>query len=230
MINAGTWTVLALIAWATLAGMDLVSVPQMMLSRPLVAAGIAGLLLGDPGAGLRVGVVLELFALDVLPVGAVRYPDYGAASVGAAAVSAGAPWEVSLGVSVAVGLLLSVVGGWSLLVLRRINARAVQRRAAALRAGDGGAVRQIHLAAIGRDAVRSLSLAGLALTAAWFAVHYVRIDRVTGSALTMAAAGAGVASALGGALRGAGAGARTRWLSAGCVIGTGVATLAWNLR
>ena len=52
---------------------------------------------GDVEAGLRVGVLLELFALDVLPVGAVRYPDYGPATVAAVALAAGAPWQFALG-------------------------------------------------------------------------------------------------------------------------------------
>jgi len=46
-------------------GLDLVSVPQAMLSRPLVAGTVAGWLAGDLEAGLAVGVLLELFALDV---------------------------------------------------------------------------------------------------------------------------------------------------------------------
>jgi PTS system mannose-specific IIC component len=130
--GAESITILLLLAWGTVAGVDLVSLPQAMLSRPLVAAAVAGALLGDVGAGLRVGAVLELFALDVLPVGAVRYPDYGAAAVGATAVAAGSPWELGLGVAVGIGLLVSAVGGWSLLALRRLTAEAVGRRAAAL--------------------------------------------------------------------------------------------------
>ncbi|MGE5091451.1 MAG: PTS sugar transporter subunit IIC, partial [Bacillota bacterium] len=77
MSGAGLGTIALLLLWGIITGVDLVSVPQAMLSRPLVAATVAGAILGDVEAGLRVGVVLELFALDVLPVGAVRYPDYG---------------------------------------------------------------------------------------------------------------------------------------------------------
>ena len=110
MSGVALGTVLLLLVWGTLAGLDLVSVPQAMLSRPLVAATVAGAILGDVDAGLRVGAVLELFALDVLPVGAVRYPDYGPASVGAAAISAGAPWELSLGVAVGIGIVLGGEG------------------------------------------------------------------------------------------------------------------------
>src|SRR5436190_22026251 len=84
--------VLPLLLWGTLVGLDLVSVPQAMISRPLVAGTVAGWLAGDVQAGLRIGVLFELFALDVLPVGAVRYPDYGPATIAAVALGIGAPW------------------------------------------------------------------------------------------------------------------------------------------
>ena len=74
---------LSLVAWGTIVGVDLVSAPQGLLSRPLVAAAVTGWLLGDVAAGLQVGLVLECFALDVLPVGAAKYPDYGPGAVGA---------------------------------------------------------------------------------------------------------------------------------------------------
>jgi mannose/fructose/N-acetylgalactosamine-specific phosphotransferase system component IIC len=222
--------VLVLLIWGTLAGLDLVSVPQAMLSRPLVAATVAGAILGDVDAGLRVGAVLELFALDVLPVGAVRYPDYGPASVGAAGIAAGAPWELSLGVAVGIGILLATVGGWSLLALRRLNAAAVQRHTAALRSGDSRVIRRLHYAALARDAARSAVLTALALGAAGMAVRWLRPDRETAVALTIAAVGAGAASALGGALRGAGAGSRRRWLAVGGAVGTVVGVTVWGLR
>ncbi|MBA3761296.1 MAG: PTS sugar transporter subunit IIC, partial [Gemmatimonadales bacterium] len=81
MSELSSQVVLSLLVWGTLVGLDLVSVPQAMISRPLVAGTVAGWLVGDVEAGLRIGVVFELFALDVLPVGAVRYPDYGPATV-----------------------------------------------------------------------------------------------------------------------------------------------------
>jgi mannose/fructose/N-acetylgalactosamine-specific phosphotransferase system component IIC len=93
-----------LVLWGIIVGLDLVSVPQAMLARPVVAGAVAGWLAGDVEAGLRVGVLFELFALDVLPVGAVRYPDYGPATVAATALAADSPWQFALGVSAALGL------------------------------------------------------------------------------------------------------------------------------
>lgn len=42
-----------------------------MVSRPLVLGPILGALLGDPWLGAAMGVLVELFSLDVLPVGNV---------------------------------------------------------------------------------------------------------------------------------------------------------------
>src|SRR3954467_845844 len=133
MTDFSPQVVVPLLIWGTLVGLDLVSVPQAMISRPLVAGTVAGWILGDFEAGLRMGVLFELFALDVLPVGAVRYPDYGPATIAAVAVAAGAPnWGLVLGMSAALGLVLAVLGGWSLQIVRRWNARAIQRSSAAL--------------------------------------------------------------------------------------------------
>jgi mannose/fructose/N-acetylgalactosamine-specific phosphotransferase system component IIC len=92
VIEFSPHVIIPLLIWGSLVGLDLVSVPQAMISRPLVAGTVAGWLAGDLEAGLRMGVLFELFALDVLPVGAVRYPDYGPATVVAAALAAGTPW------------------------------------------------------------------------------------------------------------------------------------------
>src|SRR5918997_423225 len=62
-------------------GLDVVSFPQAMISRPIVAATVAGAFVGEPSSGLLIGVVLELIALDTLPLGASRYPEWGSASV-----------------------------------------------------------------------------------------------------------------------------------------------------
>jgi mannose/fructose/N-acetylgalactosamine-specific phosphotransferase system component IIC len=191
---------LLLVGWGTLVALDLVSVPQAMIARPIVAGAVAGWMTGDLDAGLRVGLLFELFALDVLPVGAVRYPDYGPATVVGTALAAGAPWQFALGLSAALGLVLAVLGGLSLQLVRRLNARAIQRRAAALSAGESSAIRRLQYGGLLRDALRGGLLTALGLLAAWL------ID--------------------GGALRSAGRGARLRWLAAGAVVGLVLAVLA----
>ncbi|MBA3498590.1 MAG: PTS sugar transporter subunit IIC, partial [Gemmatimonadales bacterium] len=195
MIELAGHTIVLLLLWGTVVGLDLVSVPQAMLSRPLVVGTVAGWLAGDVQAGLRVGTVLELFALDVLPIGAVRYPDYGPATVVAAAVAAGAPWELGLGLSVGVGLVLAVLGGWSLQLVRRWNARAIQRRAAALAAGESGAIRRLQYGGLLRDAARGAVLTASGMMAGWVIARWVPLDRSTAVGLTLVAIGAGLSAA-----------------------------------
>jgi PTS system mannose-specific IIC component len=225
MTALGPLTIALLIIWGTLVALDLVSVPQAMLSRPLVAGAVAGWIVGDLEAGLRVGVVLELFALDVLPIGAVRYPDYGPATVVGVALAAGAPWELGLGLSVGGALILASLGGWTLMVVRRWNARAIQRQAAALAAGESGAIRRLQYAGLARDGARGAVLTALGLLAAWVLARWLTLDRGTAIGLTLVAVGTGLAAAANGAVRSAGRGARLKWLVAGALAGTLVAVL-----
>src|SRR5256712_10111099 len=77
---------LVVLAWGTLVGLDLISVPQMMIARPIVAGPVAGAILGDVATGLALGVVFELFLYDILLLRVARYPEYSPSTV--AAVSA----------------------------------------------------------------------------------------------------------------------------------------------
>ncbi len=73
---------------ALLCGLDRIAVFQVMLSRPLVAAPLAGWLLGSPGLGLQVGVMMELLWLARLPVGAAIPPDDTQVAVAASVLAA----------------------------------------------------------------------------------------------------------------------------------------------
>lgn len=225
MTALGAHTIVLLVLWGTLVALDLVSVPQAMISRPLVAGAVAGWLAGDVEAGVRVGAVLELFALDVLPIGAARYPDYGPATVAAAALAAGAPWELGLGVSVGTALVLAVLGGWTLQVARRWNAAAIQRHAAALAAGESGTIRQLQYGGLLRDAARGAVLTAGGLVLAWGLARWLTLDRRTAVGLTLIAIGAGVSAAAAGAVRSAGRGTRLKWLAVGAAAGTLLAVL-----
>jgi mannose/fructose/N-acetylgalactosamine-specific phosphotransferase system component IIC len=209
----------SLIIWATLTGLDLASVLQGLLNRPLVAGGITGVLIGDPASGLAIGGALELFALDVLPVGSVRYPDYGAATVAAVAYGAWQPMAQALGPSVIVGLLLGYLGGWSVVLHRRINAVALRQLAHRLDQGEPGIATRLHLTGIGVDIVRSLVLALIGLGAVTGLLTLPRLDVPTGQALTTVAVAGGVLATVGGALRRAGTLQRLLWFSGGLAAG-----------
>lgn len=209
-----------LLAWGTIVAVDLVSVPQALLARPLVAATVAGAIAGDPGAGLAVGVLVELFALDVLPVGASRYPDYGPGTVGAVLVVAHqATPMLWLGAATGLTLIVALSGAASMQWLRHRIARDVQAHSGKLGAGDGSTIRMLHLTSIGRDAIRGLTLTSVALLLALLLRRIGPVDETTGTLLTVVAAGAGLAAAIRGAARSAGPGTRFRWLAAGACAG-----------
>jgi len=226
-VSAGVGLVLALVLWGTLAGLDLASLFQTLLSRPLVVGAATGWLLGEPAAGLRLGALLELFALDVVPVGSSRYPDFGAATVGATIVAAAGPWEVTLGAAGLVGIALAIVGGSTLPTTRRLNARAVRAYTPRLEAGDPAAVRAVQLVCLGHDVVRSGVLA-LVAVGVGAAVRYLGWlpGPGLGDLLTdVALGGAGWAVAHG-AVASARSGARWRWAVAGLAVGAlGAASL-----
>ena len=207
-----------LLAVGTAAGLDLASGPQVLLARPLVAGTLAGLCLGDPAVGLLVGSALELFALEVLPVGASRYPDHGPGAVGAViAVALAGTGELWRGV--ALGLVLALVGSWSLRRLRRANARAVAGASAALQALVPGIVGRLHWQAFRRDALRSIGLTVLALLAGWGVGRAPALPLGWSPWLNATAMGAGAAAALNGALRNAGRGPRVAALGTGLLAG-----------
>jgi mannose/fructose/N-acetylgalactosamine-specific phosphotransferase system component IIC len=216
-LDAGT--LLLLLAWGTVVALDLVSVPQAMYARPLVAGTVAGLIAGDVTTGLQLGVLLELFALDVLPVGAARYPDHGPATVAAVAAAAGAPLGERMGTAVLLALLLAVLGGMSLQRLRHLNAQALHGRAAALAAGSATAIHALQWGGLGRDAIRGVLLTALGLAGALLLRALPPLPYRLQGLLAAAAIGCALAAVAGGAARSAGRGPRLHWLIAGFAAG-----------
>ena len=146
-------------------GLDMVSFPQAMISRPLVAATVAGALIGDAEHGLLVGAVLELIALETLPVGASRYPEWGSASVVGGALfarfaDAGAG---ALAVAVLGALATAWAGGWTMVSVRRLNGIIARRSRASLERGSSAAVSGVQFAGLAADFVRGGLLTLIAL-------------------------------------------------------------------
>jgi len=218
---------IALLVWGSIVALDLVTVPQGLLSRPLVAATLAGAMAGDVLAGMLAGAVLELYNLEILPIGAARYPDYGPGAVAAGAAAALIPAAGPLGIAGLIGLPLGLLGGWSVHRHRRDNARRVSRQLDRVSAGDARAIWHLQREGLWRDAARGLVLSAIGLGVAW-AVHLVDWSTVARrELLDWAVLAGGLSAGLGGALRIAGTGARRRWLAVGLLTGTIVA-ITWR--
>lgn len=148
-----------------LLGLDVVTFPQAMIARPIVSSTLAGTFIGHPESGLLIGVVLELIALDTLPFGASRYPEWGSAGVvgGAlfAAQTKGMPG--ALPASILAALLTASISGSSMVVLRRIIARKLERSRAQIEEGSRDALLSLHLSGMSLDLLRGAIVTTLAM-------------------------------------------------------------------
>lgn len=185
-------------------GLDTVSFPQAMLSRPIVGATIAGAFMGDAMSGLLIGATLELFAVDTLPFGASRYPEWGSASViGGAFFAKAMSFEAGqLTTSVLAALAVAWVGGWSMVQVRKLNAWWARGRHDAVASGSRQTVIGLQVAGLVADLFRGILLTVIGLVA----LHPLQLAALqswgTGAPLSRAmVAGAAGAVSLGAAYK-----------------------------
>lgn len=196
---------LALAVFGGIVGLDGTSFPQIMISRPLVAATLGGLATGHPGVGAAVGVVVEAFHLAILPIGASRYPEAGTAAAAAAfalaAVGAGAgpvALLLTLGFALAWGRIAAVSVG----ITRHINERLVLGPARTVTVGE---VERKHMAAMAFDFIRGglITVAGAAIAWGylWVVLSSLRADATlaqAGLTIVLSGAAAGALTIFGG--------------------------------
>lgn len=150
-------------------GLDVVSFPQAMLFRPIVAATLAGTLAGNPASGIILGATLELFALETLPIGASRYPEWGSAAVvgGTMFAMVEGPESITragaMTIAVVAAIATSWIGGRSMVLLRQANGRLARARIDRLAAGSASTVVGLQLTGLVADFVRGLVLTAAAL-------------------------------------------------------------------
>lgn len=192
------WLLLALLG--SVVALDATSFPQIMISRPIVSGALGGLVFGRPLEGAIVGVILEVYHVGTLPIGAARYPEGGTAAcaaaggVAASGIAADAPIVL---VAVVVALFWERLTGVSVVLGRRLNERIVQ----VWRPGPtlDRTLERRHLAAAGVDGLR-----GVVVTVSGALVTLLAVRTAAGwpAESTVAAAAIGVAGAavLGGTL------------------------------
>ena len=190
MTSAITMDLLPIALLAGVMGLDVVSFPQAMISRPIVGASIAGAFFGAPVAGLACGAALECLALESLPVGASRYSEWGSASVVAGAIAAHGVGAASLPsaplfvLAIVVGIATAWIGGWTMVWLRKLIASFAHPRLAQLAAGHRRTVVGLQVFGMTADLARA-SLLGIiayipaSALAAWSEVHWTVADGPT---------------------------------------------------
>ena len=206
-----------------LLGADVVSFPQAMISRPIVAATLGGALAGNVAAGLLTGAVLEMLAMETLPVGASRYPEWGSASLVGGAL-AGAPVAMRPG-AIVVGVFVAIAtawaGGWSMYALRRLNGVWAERAVPAMEAGSRRALMRLQLRGLTADLLRAALLTAVALVVWTPVTGYVLARWTVGRAASHSILAAVAAAVAGGALwRQSHGAAGSKWyLLGGAVLG-----------
>ncbi len=211
--------VLLLGLWGVLVGLDMTSVAQTMLSRPLVAGTVAGLIVGDPAGGLMMGVLLEFFALEVLPVGASRYPDYGLGAVVAVAVVAGSPSVLGTGLGGGLGLAVAYAGGVGAHLARMMNGADVVRHAKQLDSGDIRTIYAIQMRGLLRDVVRSFVVIAVGLGVAYVVRQAMPITLQGAVYLRIVIVGAAIAAVVSGTVRLTGRRVANQWFVIGLIGG-----------
>lgn len=217
------WSVVWLAVWGTVVGLDLVTGPQVMLTRPIVAAPVAGWIVGDIAFGMFVGVILEMYALEILPFGAARYPDYGLGAVVAVFIAAGAPHVLGVGISLFVGLGVAIVGEQGIQVVRRLNSADLMRHQAQVEEGDWGTITGLHMRGISRDVLRAFVVVALGLSVGLALRRLPPLTVEMAVVATCVATGIAVGTAFVSGLRLSGGGPRYQhWFAAGLAAG-----IAW---
>lgn len=203
--SAITIDLLPIALLAGVMGLDVVSFPQVMISRPVVAASIAGAFFGAPVAGLVCGAALECLALESLPVGASRYSEWGSASVVAGAIAAHGASGVSLPrpslfvLAMVVGISTAWVGGWTMVWLRRLIASFAHPRLEQLAAGHRRTVVGLQVFGMTADLARASLLGVVAYIPAsalsmWVEVHWTVADGPTRGAVIASVAAVAAAA------------------------------------
>lgn len=127
---------------------------QAMISRPIVAAPLIGLILGDPYTGLIAGAFIELFWIDRLPIGAYIPPNDTVAAILSTASSIesarllGGSSQGLIAFAVLIVVPLWILAQRMELWLGKGNEKLVEEALNDAERGDVGAIARRHRTAI----------------------------------------------------------------------------------
>lgn len=114
--------------WGGIVALDTTAALQIMISRPLVACTIAGLLLGNAPVAFVIGVLMELVYICELPVGGAWFSEGNVGAVAATALAVfvlDATHRISpvLAIALILAIGLSLLGGFLVKKMRMLNVK-----------------------------------------------------------------------------------------------------------
>lgn len=170
---------------------------QFLVSRPIVASVVTGLVLGEPMIGLSSGLVLELLWLGIHPLGTSVPPDDTVVSVAVpagviladrlAGSMIGSDTAAALALAILTALPLAAVGRLVDIELRVLNGRFLRTAREGVKAGDHKVIgRQMAKSILSIfSAFTLLTVIGVCLVSALIFFLYPLLDRRLISALEL---------------------------------------------
>ena len=211
--------------------MDQRAIASRQFHQPIVAAVVAGWILGEPERGLLVGLWMQLVWATPMPIGGGVLPDMGSAAVAAAVIACAVPGGLGLWLALLVGLLLAAATiPWE----RALRGANRAREEKALARSPVRLTGAIALGVLG-PFLRGVICAGIAVGVAYPAARLlgcVPQAEISGP-LTKAFVGGAVAVGLANLLAGAQKEGGARWygwVAGGLLIGAGGRLLLGALR
>jgi PTS system mannose-specific IIC component len=164
---------------AVLCGLDRTAFLQLMLSRPVVAAPLTGILLGSPETGLIVGASLELLWLGRLPMGATIPPDDTQVAVAGTFLAITAtngsmlPAPDMTLLALLIALPLGKVGIYFDQLVRKRNTALWKTADSKVSSGDYSSIERTHLRGLLHFAIASLATFLVISGAGWFIMQFL---------------------------------------------------------
>ncbi|MEW6380085.1 MAG: PTS sugar transporter subunit IIC [bacterium] len=152
-----------------LINLDDVSLTQIMISQPVVAAPLLGWMFGDLHAGLVIGAFLELMMVYLLPIGCSVPLDGSMAAVIAAGICLLAgPFfpgsrESLISLAILLAIPFSILAQRVSILVRKANGRICDQVQAAVTGKTSRKIDLLHFSGIGLFYLRSFSLCLISL-------------------------------------------------------------------
>lgn len=128
------WTDILLASlWGGIVATDTTALLQIMISRPIIACSMIGLMLGNFPLGFTIGILAELLYISELPVGAAKFSESNVGATAAATIAIlmteqlpTRPYTV-IACALFLTILISAVGGRLVLTMRQMNGRIYEK-------------------------------------------------------------------------------------------------------